>query len=116
MPRRISRDAARRMALAAQGFARSRPRGRITRQHLRTVFDDVGLVQVDSVNVLVRSQEMPLFSRRRPHPRTLLADAAAAGDLFEYWAHACSLLPASDHRLWRWKMARHLDMDGWDGS
>jgi uncharacterized protein YcaQ len=115
MPRRISRDAARRMALAAQGFARPRPTGRITRQHLRRLFDDVGLIQVDSVNVLVRSQELPLFSRLGPHPRTLLAEAADAGETFEYWAHACSLLPATDHWLWRWRMALNLDSDGWDG-
>ena len=104
MTARLSADAARRIALAAQGFARPRPTGRVTRQHLRRVLDDVGLIQIDSVNVLVRSQELPLFARLGPHPRTLIPDAVAAGDLFEYWAHVASLLPTKHLPLWRWRM------------
>lgn len=107
--RRVSADAARRIALAAQGFARPRPSGRITRQHLRRVFDDIGLIQVDSVNVLVRSQELPLFSRLGPHPRTLIPDAIDAGELFEYWVHAASILPTAHRHLWRWRMERFRD-------
>lgn len=118
MSTQLSRDAARRIALAAQGFARPRPSGRVTRQHLRRVFDDVGLIQLDSVNVLVRSQELPLFARLGPHPRSLISDAVAAGELFEYWAHVASLVPSKHHHLWRWRMealahgryANHFEM------
>lgn len=106
MTTRLSADAARRIALAAQGFTRPRPSGRITRQHLRRVFDDVGLIQIDSVNVLTRSQELPLFARLGPHPRTLIPDAVDDGELFEYWAHAASLVPAKHRHLWRWRMDR----------
>lgn len=111
--RRMSADAARRTALAAQGFARARPTGRITRQHLRRVFDDIGQIQIDSVNVLVRSQELPLFSRLGPHPRTLIPDALAAGELYEYWAHAASLLPTKHYPLYRWRMEWARSGDGW---
>ena len=106
MTKRLSVDAARRIALAAQGFTRPRPTGRVTRQHLRRVFDDIGLIQIDSVNVLTRSQELPLFARLGPHPRTLIPDAVDDGDLFEYWAHAASLVPTKHRHLWRWRMDR----------
>ena len=95
---------ARRMALAAQGFADPRPTGRIDRRHVRRVFDRVGLIQIDSVNVLVRSQELPLFARLGPHPRDLLPKMLDAGELFEYWAHEASLLPIETLPWFRWTM------------
>ena len=114
-PTEISRDSARRIALAAQGFATPRPTGRIDRRHLRRVVDSVGLIQIDSVNVLVRSQEMPLFSRLGNHPRTLIPDATAAGELFEYWCHEASHLPVSMHPLIRWRMDEARNGAMWPG-
>lgn len=66
----------------------------------------MGVVQIDSVNVLVRSQELPVFSRLGAHRRDLIPDATAQGELFEYWAHEAAHVPTRDHRLWRWKMER----------
>ena len=105
-PRDISTAQARRIALAAQGFADQRPTGRIDRRHLRRVFERINVIQVDSVNVLVRSQELPLFARLGPHPRTMLADAIDDGELWEYWAHVAAIVPSAQHRLFRWKMER----------
>jgi len=100
----ISADGARRIALAAQGFADARPTGKVTRRHLRKVMDQIGLIQIDSVNVLVRSQELPLFARLGPHPRDLIAQATQAGELFEYWAHEASHVSTEHYHLHRWKM------------
>lgn len=101
----VSAAEARRVALAAQGLADPRPTGRVDRRHLRRVLDRTGLLQIDAVNVLVRSQELPLFARLGPHPRSLIPDAAEAGELFEYWVHEASLVPVDLQPLLRWRMA-----------
>ena len=92
--------------MAAQGLASPRPTGRVDARHLRRVLDTVGVIQIDSVNVLVRSQELPLFSRLGNHPRTLIPEATARGEMYEYWCHAASHLPMSHHPLSRLRMER----------
>jgi uncharacterized protein len=100
---RIPVERARRIALAAQGFADPRPSGRVDRRHVRKMFERIGIVQVDSVNVLTRSEELPLFARLGPHSRQLLRSMEADGELFEYWAHEASILPVAHEPLFRWK-------------
>ncbi len=101
----LSLAQARRIALAAQGFSDARPSGRVDRRHFRRALNRMGLIQIDSVNVLVRSQELPLFARLGPHPRSMIADATADGELFEYWVHEASHVPTAHHHLHRWRMA-----------
>ncbi|PWC36919.1 crosslink repair DNA glycosylase YcaQ family protein [Azospirillum sp. TSO22-1] len=105
---RISAREARRIALAAQGFARARPPGAIDRGHLRRTLERTQLLQIDSVSAVVRAHYLPLFSRLGPYPAALLDDAAwgRKRTLFEYWAHEASLLPLDLHPLLRWRMAR----------
>ncbi|MGK2929142.1 MAG: winged helix-turn-helix domain-containing protein [Acidimicrobiales bacterium] len=109
-PQSLSAAQARRIALHAGGFDRPRPDGRIDRRHLRRVVARLGLVQLDSVNVCVRTQYLPFFSRLGPYDRDLL-DRLAYRDheLFEYWGHVASLVDVAHHRLLRWRMAADHD-------
>jgi uncharacterized protein len=105
---RISLPAARRIALAAQGFTDPRPAGPIDRRHLNRVLARLGLFQIDSVSAVVRAHYMPMFSRLGPYPTSLIDDAASGRKrrLFEYWAHEASFLPIETWPLMRWRMER----------
>jgi uncharacterized protein YcaQ len=116
---KLSAAAARRIALAAQGFARDRPPGRISTNHLTRSIGRLGLLQIDSVNVLARAHYLPLFSRLGNYASDQL-DGLAWGRrsqrrLFEFWAHEASLLPVGAHPLFRWSMARAAQNAG-DGK
>ncbi len=104
---RLSLDQARRLALAAQGFADPRPTGRLDVRHFRRVVRRIGLVQLDSVNVFSRAHYMPFFSRLGAYDRSALDSWLwGSGEMFEYWGHEASLLPMAHHPRLRWRMER----------
>ena len=95
---------ARALALAAQGFDTPRPANKATQRHVNSLISRLGVIQIDSVNVLVRSQELPLFSRLGNHDRNAIPKATELQKLFEYWGHEAAHLPVEIHPLFRWKM------------
>ncbi len=106
MTRRLTRLQARRIALGAQGFTRSRPAGPVTGTHLRRTLRRLGFFQIDSVNVLQRAHLVPLYSRMGPYDLDVFHRAAgrAPRAMFEYWAHVATfvdvdLWPAMQHRM-----------------
>jgi len=113
-PDRMSAAEARRTVLAAQGFGRPRPSGPVTRRHLRALVRRLGMLQLDSVNVLVRAHYLPAFSRLGRYPRELLDDLAwSERDLIEYWGHEASLLPVEYWPLMRWRMRAMAAAEDW---
>jgi hypothetical protein len=108
---------ARRIALAAQGLSRPRRAAEPGARHLKRLAADLGVIQVDSVNVLARAHYLPAFTRLGAYPREALEREAwgRKPSFFEYWGHECSLLPLASHPLLRWRMERARGGDTWTG-
>jgi uncharacterized protein len=115
---KLSLVRARRIALAAQGFGRPRPTTPPSAARITKLVAQLGLLQLDSVNVFERSHYMPVFSRLGPYDKARLDRIAGHGTgridrrLVEFWAHEASLFPIELHPLFRWRMA-DIDREAW---
>lgn len=112
-PDTLSLKQARRIAVAAQGFDLAGLSRRAAhaggRRHLRRMAESLGVIQIDSVNVVARAHTLPGFSRLGPYDTADLDALAYAGRrrvLFEYWGHEASYLPVALQPLFRWRMER----------
>jgi uncharacterized protein len=109
----LTADQARRVAVAAQGFAEPKPRGPVTRAHLRRLISRIQVLQLDSVSVAVRAHYAPVFSRLGPYDRDVVDRAAWSHSarsprlLIEYWAHEAALMAVDDWPLLRWRMREY---------
>lgn len=102
--RTLTAGQARRIAIAAQGLDRARPRA-VTMGHVQRLLDRIGLLQIDSVNVLARAHLLPVFSRLGPYDVALLdrASGVAPRRMVESWAHVASYIPVTTHPLLHWR-------------
>ena len=82
---------------------------------MRSVLDRVGVVQIDSVNIVARSHDLPLYARLGSHPRNSLVAATHRGEVFEYWGHEASFIPVECHPLFRHRMAAAAAGAAWSG-
>lgn len=123
----LSRGEARRVALAAQGLAASRPDSPGTRQ-LNQAMGRMGVLQIDSVNVFARSHYLPLFSRLGPYDTAVLDRLlfARRPAYVESWAHVAAFIPVADWALFQFRrddlvakygdgewMQRHAEIVDW---
>lgn len=114
-PLNLGRDEARRIALHAQGFGMPRDGAADDAAGILRAVERMGLLQIDSVNVLVRAHYLPIFSRHGGYDSAVLDRHAfdpVQRTLFEYWAHEASLLPLETYPLLRWRMARAERLEG----
>lgn len=112
-PQELSIEQARHLALAAQGLTARRPAA-VGRSELLALTRRLGVLQLDSVNVLTRSHYLPAWSRLGAYAAEDLDSLAASAPraLFEYWGHEASLLPVELQPHLRWRMARAAT-DAW---
>jgi len=109
-PLSLSLNQARRLALSAQGFADRSRASEVKPARFNALIERLGVVQIDSVNAVVRSHYLPLFSRLGDYSPSLLEQAAwgrgKRRTLFEYWGHEASLMPFALYPMMRWRMQR----------
>lgn len=140
---RLSLGQARRVALRAQGLDRSphardavslpdprpspstqstqstqspqSPQSTVTMRHVQQVVDRLGVLQIDSVNVVARAHLVPVFSRMGPYDTALIdraggqATARAPRRLVEAWAHEASYVAPETWALLGWRRRAYLD-------
>ena len=97
---RLSQRSAQLLHLAAQGLLRRRTR-KAKRADIVTTIAQMGMLQIDTINVVARSPYMVLFSRLGAYRNDWLEEALAAGEIAECWAHEASFVPSSEYRFHR---------------
>ena len=109
---------ARRIALAAQGFADPRP-ANVTVRQFRRALERMQILQLDSVNVITRSHFLPMLARLGPYdPDRLDQWLWRSGENMEFLSHEASmtsadLRPLLVHRFHhsKWRRALQLEED-----
>ena len=118
MPRRrVPLRAVAALFLQRQHLARPQATA-LTAKRLGRFVEDVGGLQLDSINVLDRAHYLTVWSRFGPYDRAWLDRLVYRRRLlFEYWAHAACLVPTSTMPWWRRAMldyrSRHTGWSGW---
>src|SRR5262249_59590765 len=107
--RPVSLQTVRRLTLTKQRVAGSRPPA--TRDGLMDVVRELRALQLDPTSAVARSHLLVLWSRIGPYDPGLL-DGLLFGEraLFEYWAHAASIVLTEDYPLHR------IHMRTWPGD
>jgi uncharacterized protein YcaQ len=99
----LSADEARRVALAAQGFARPRPANPSDVRHFRRALHAIGVLQLDFVNVLLPAHFLMIWSRLGGYDRKSFEQYLYdSGEFTEQWAHEASVVRVSD-----WPLLEH---------
>jgi uncharacterized protein YcaQ len=119
-PLTLTLEEARGVALAAQGLdvgaeGPPPPGAATTASDLIAMIERLGVVQIDTISVVARTQYLVLWSRLGAYRQTLLDEALyPRRDIFEYWSHAASIIPMSDYPHYRADMLHSTASRLWD--
>ncbi len=105
----ISTEAARLLFLGTQGLLAD-PGRRASRSTLPTMIEQMGFVQIDSINVVARAHHLTLASRLdayRPEHFTRLLEQERS--LFEHWTHDASAIPTKWFAHWKPRFVRQRE-------
>jgi len=97
---RLGARAAQLLHLAAQGLLKRGTR-KARKPDVGTTIARMGLLQIDTINVVARSPYMTLFSRLGTYRNEWLDELLAEGVIAECWAHEACFVPASEYRYHR---------------
>ena len=117
----IEIGAARALFLQHHGLG-TLPSGPAKGQALSDLIENLGFVQVDSVNTFARAHDHILWSRRQSYkPASLRWLNDRARGVFEHWTHDASVIPVSFFPYWRLKFERdraklHSRWKTWHGG
>lgn len=103
----ISPTTARRLAITAQRLAGSPPAAN-TPDTVLNLLQQIRCLQLDPIRAVERTQYLVLWSRLGQYDRDHLHQLAYEdGALFEYWAHAASIVLTEDYPLHEYHMRRY---------
>lgn len=88
-----SKEESRRLLLAGQALAQGR-------WSLESLLEQLGFVQLDSINAVARAHELTLHARLPDYRHESLFELLGHKRAFEHWTHDASILPASNWKWW----------------
>lgn len=97
---RLSSRSAQLLHLAAQGLLKRGTR-KARKPDVAAIIARMGLLQIDTINVVARSPYMVLFSRLGGYRNEWLDETLAEGLIAECWAHEASFVPSGEFRYHR---------------
>lgn len=107
----LTLDQVRAVILAAQGLL-TPPAAPATKADLRAAIQQMGALQIDTIQVVARSPYLVLWSRLGAYQPIWLEDLLAEGAIFEYWAHAACFLPIETFATYRARMLAARQPEG----
>ena len=105
----LSNALARRLFMDRHGLLQA-GKGSGKSEDLLQVIDDLGFVQVDSINTVSRAHHMILAARRPAYrEKNLKRLLEKDRHLFEHWTHDASVIPMRFYPHWKLKFARDAE-------